>query len=191
MKSGFWLKAGLLCTLLLFVGTASLTSISVPRPQTVRSTPCAAPEYHQLDFWVGDWDVFDVETKAKDAHVKVDRILDGCVLREQYDGADGHRGQSFSMYDSTRKVWHQSWVTNRGELLMIEGGMQNGSMVLSGEDRKNGRPELVRGEWKAVKSGVRETAATSTDGGKTWTPWFDLMFRPAISGDNTASQQHN
>jgi hypothetical protein len=25
---------------------------------------------------------------------------------------------------------------------------------------------------------VRETADTSADGGKTWTPWFDLEFRP-------------
>jgi hypothetical protein len=25
---------------------------------------------------------------------------------------------------------------------------------------------------------VRETAMASTDGGKTWEPWFDLWFRP-------------
>jgi hypothetical protein len=24
----------------------------------------------------------------------------------------------------------------------------------------------------------RETADRSTDGGKTWTPWFDIVFRP-------------
>jgi hypothetical protein len=23
-------------------------------------TACAAPAYHQFDFWTGDWDVFDV-----------------------------------------------------------------------------------------------------------------------------------
>jgi hypothetical protein len=32
-----------------------------------------------------------------------------------------HKGQSFTIYDVARDVWHQTWVTNRGELLEIEG----------------------------------------------------------------------
>jgi len=98
------------------------------------------------------------------------------VLREDYRGTDGHRGQSFTIYDDARKAWHQSWVTNRGELLLIEGRIEHGAMVLSGEDRAKG--DLVRGVWKPEKGYVRETAVTSADGGKTWKPWFDLVFRP-------------
>lgn len=56
-------------------------------------------------------------------------------------------------------------------------------MVLSGVDHAadshgNSEAKLVRGSWKPVNDGVRETAVTSLDGGKTWTPWFDLVFRP-------------
>jgi hypothetical protein len=29
-----------------------------------------------------------------------------------------------------------------------------------------------------VEGGVREIGITSIDNGKTWQPWFDLMFRP-------------
>jgi hypothetical protein len=36
----------------------------------------------------------------------------------------------------------------------------------------------VRGTWKPADGGVRETAIVSTDAGKTWQPWFDLIFRP-------------
>jgi hypothetical protein len=54
--------------------------------------------------------------------------------------------------------------------------MEGGTMVLSGEDRAKGA--LIRGQWKPGNGNVRETAMTSTNGGKTWTPWFDLMFRP-------------
>jgi hypothetical protein len=46
----------------------------------------------------------------------------------------GHKrlaGESFSIYDVSRKVWHQTWVTDRGKLLVIEGGLQQGAMVLS------------------------------------------------------------
>lgn len=41
-----------------------------------------------------------------------------------------------------------------------------------------------RGVWKPEKGGVRESAVTSADGGKTWEPWFDLMFRPAASTES-------
>jgi ketosteroid isomerase-like protein len=147
-----------------------------------RAKHCTAPEYHQLDFWIGDWNAFDLASGSQDAHVRVDSILDGCVLHERYDGADGHRGESFSVYDVSRNVWHQTWVTNRGELLTIEGNMQDGAMALAGADlNAAGQDRRVRGDWKPADGGVRETAVTSTDGGKTWSPWFDLMFRPAQS----------
>ena len=95
-----------------------------------RSGVCLAPEYQQFDFWMGDWDVFDVDNPSTTvARVRVDHIPDGCVLREDYQGTDGLKGQSFSLYDVFRKVWHQNWVTNRGRLLVIEGQMQAGKMV--------------------------------------------------------------
>jgi len=51
-------------------------------------------------------------------------------------------------------------------------------MVLTGTDHgPDGRPVLLRGVRKAAAGGVRETADTSGDGGKTWKPWFDLLFR--------------
>ncbi len=151
--------------------------------ESANAKPCSAPEYHQFDFWAGDWEAFDLDDhNAKVARNRVDRILDGCVLLEDYRQNDGTRGESFSMYDAARKVWHQSWVTNHGVLLTIEGKMQNGEMVLSGSDRAtDGKERQVRGVWKPEDGGVRETAVRSTDGGKTWSPWFDLMFRPTAS----------
>ncbi len=136
-------------------------------------------EYRQFDFWIGDWDAFDpTNPTTKVARTRVDLILDGCVLHEDYEDADGHKVQSFSIYDASRRIWHQSWVTNRGEMLEIEGGLQAGEMVLSGVDHTaDGKERHVRGSWKPVNGGVRETAVTSTDGGRTWKPWFDLLFR--------------
>src|SRR5450631_1910344 len=146
-------------------------------------THCSAPSYRQFDFWEGDWDVFDVGSPLQVAHAKVDLILDGCVLREDYQGTDGHKGQSFTIYDVARDVWHQTWVTNRGELLEIEGKREAGVMILTGEDRA--KHALVRGWWKPVNGEVRETAATSSDDGKTWKLWFDLAFRPRTSSMST------
>ena len=146
--------------------------------QASNPAPCFAPEYHQFDFWLGDWDSFDFGTSTQNAHIRVTPALDGCVVHEDYQSVDGHKGQSFSIYDASRKVWHQTWVTNRGQLLVIEGKFQSGEMVLSGSNlTSTGEKREVRGVWKPIEGGVQETAVVSFDGGKTWKPWFDLMFR--------------
>jgi hypothetical protein len=90
--------------------------------QTSKPGACSTAEYRQFDFWAGDWDGFEVaKSDVRVAHNRVSWILDGCVLLEDYQGADGSHGESFTIYDASRKVWHQSWVTNRGALLVIEG----------------------------------------------------------------------
>jgi Domain of unknown function (DUF4440) len=158
--------------------------------QSKSAAYCFDPKYHQFDFWVGNWDVFEFGNPTKVAHARIDSILGGCVLREEYDGADGHQGQSFSIYDAMRKVWHQTWVTNRGELLQVEGRIEHGQMVLRGTNL-NGA--LVRGTWTPIKGEVRETAVSSKDGGNSWQPWFDLMFRPSITNmpAKTASAEND
>jgi ketosteroid isomerase-like protein len=169
--------AAVLCAVT--AGAASRPITAEPSAQPAAS--CTAAEYHQLDFWIGDWDAYDVSEPQKPvARTRVDRLLNGCVLKENYQGVNGGEGQSFSIYDSTRKLWHQSWVTNRGKLLVIEGQFQNGEMVLSGTDFFAPTHPIIRGTWKPdpTEKGVRETAVTSTDNGATWQPLFDLIFRP-------------
>ncbi len=156
------------------------TSGSARALSAAEKSSCRSPEYRQFDFFLGDWDAFDFDNAGKVvARNRVHAILDGCVVLEDYEDAGGHHGESFSSYDAARKKWHQTWVTNRGEWLVIEGEMESGAMVLSGSDlTADGKTRLVRGTWKAVPGGVRETAVRSTDGGKNWTPWFDMVFRP-------------
>jgi hypothetical protein len=142
--------------------------------------PCTDGTYRQFDFWIGDWDVYDIERPTVIvARARVELILNGCVLHEVYEGIDGHKGESFSIYDATRNTWHQSWVNDRGYLLMIEGRLRSEAMILQGVDHlPDGKPRQVRGEWRSEDHGVREMAARSTDGGVTWVPWFDILFLP-------------
>jgi hypothetical protein len=144
-----------------------------------RRAACALPEQRQFDFWLGDWDAFEADRRdSLVARTRVDVILDGCVLREVYEGRNGLTGQSFSLYDAARRRWHQSWVTNRGQLLELDGGLDRERMVLAGPvSRADGGSDGIRGVWSREGDGVRETAMTSADGGKTWKPLFDLVFR--------------
>jgi hypothetical protein len=143
------------------------------------SSRCAAPEYRQFDFWAGDWDAYDADDMSKPAaRVHVDPILDGCGLREDYRGTNGLVGQSLNTYDGVRKVWHQSWVTNRGQLLVLEGELRDGRMTLRATEATEKGPVLWEGVWiPQGDGGVRETARISSDGGRTWKPAFDMLFR--------------
>jgi hypothetical protein len=163
-----------------------LSSLTLSSPSLPRSTPmpssaasCAGPEFRQFDFFLGDWDTYDVADSTKIvARNRVTSILDGCVVRELYEQTDGLVGESFSLYDASRRRWHQSWVTNRGSLLLLEGGLEGDRMVLTAAERaSDGTSSLLRGIWRRTGSGVRETAERSTDGGKTWKPVFDILFR--------------
>ena len=65
------------------------------------------------------------------------------------------------------------------------GKLQGDEMVLAGAYKSaSGEETLVRGIWKPVSGNVRERAVTSTDDGRTWKPWFDLLFRPRVSSSD-------
>ena len=170
--------------------------VGMPRDHVLAATNessagCQGSSYHRFDFWIGDWAVSDVGSPVTVARARIDSILDGCVLREDYRGYDGHGGQSFTIYDASQRVWHQTWMTNGGSRLEIEGKFENGEMTLSG---RNQQGEMVRGIWKPVKGEVRETALKSPDHGKTWLPWFDIIFRAATDtkgGSVTDDQEHD
>jgi hypothetical protein len=144
------------------------------------SPRCATPEHRQFDFWAGDWDGYDVGAEDKPAaRVRVDPVLEGCALYEVYEGTNGLVGRSLSAYDASRKRWHQTWVTNRGQLLMVDGSFEGGELVFEGASPgADGRPLVLRVAFKPQGNGVRQTARTSADGGKTWEPPSDMLFRP-------------
>lgn len=145
----------------------------------VNSRACSAPEYRQFDFFLGDWDAYDVGPDTLIARNHVTPMLDGCAVREQYHQRDGHVGESFSVYDASRGLWHQSWVANDGQLLVLEGHLEGKRLILIGTERtKTGATQLVRGIWYPESTAVRETADRSSDNGRTWTRWFDIWFRP-------------
>jgi ketosteroid isomerase-like protein len=171
----------------LFAATGGETKGRIPSHEAAAANACSAPEFRQFDFWLGDWDAFDAGKSAMVARTRVDLVLDGCALCEDYESVRGLKGESLTLYDSSRKIWHQSWATNGGQLLVIEGKLAAGEMVLAGRDlTADGKQRRVRGIWKPMNGGVRETAVISTDGGSTWQPWFDLIFRPHAHVDGAS-----
>lgn len=169
------LQAALAALSLAFI----VPAVAAPAPTTPAPHPCSAPEYHQLDFWIGDWDTFETDEPGQPsvARARVDPIAQGCALHELYEQGDGLIGDSILSYDPVRKQWQQTWVTNRGALMVLWGKFKDGTLVLEGESHlRDGTSVMMRISWKAHDKGVREWAVRSKDGGKTWTPAFDVLF---------------
>jgi hypothetical protein len=168
---------------------AAANTLFVPQATAAPATPAPSAacgtEYRQLDFWLGDWDTFETDTPggASVARAHVDPIAQGCAIHELYEQNDGLIGDSILSYDAVRKQWQQTWVTNRGSLMVITGNFKDGALVLEGEAHlKDGRSVMQRITWKAQDKGVRESAVMSKDGGRTWEPAFDVLFRAHPDG---------
>lgn len=141
---------------------------------------CTAAPYRQLDYWIGDWDVHesDAPQGAVIAHARVEPVAGGCALFEHYEQLDGLIGDSLLGYDAVRRQWRQTWSTNRGSVLVIDGALDGATLVLEGEmHAADGRTFRQRISWQKQGEAVREWALLSKDGGATWSPAFDVVFR--------------
>jgi hypothetical protein len=139
--------------------------------------PCASAEHRAFDFWVGEWDVHGANGKLAGTN-SIKREINGCVLHERYRTDRGYSGESFNIYDAPRHVWHQTWVDSDGLLLLLEGGIRDGKMVLEGQttgpDRKVTRHRIT---WTLNPDGSVRQLWESTDPGGEWTVAFDGTYR--------------
>ena len=175
-------SAHLTTLLALFLGyplAMPLMAQQPPAPATAPAGPqpdCNAPEYRQLDFWVGEWDVF-----IGDRNVGTNVITseeNGCVVHEHWRDAQGGSGQSFNFYDRNTKKWRQVWISGNGSALDVAGGLVDGTMAYTGETvRANGVRIQHRLSFTPNADGtVRQFWQTSTDGGTTWTVAWDGRY---------------
>ena len=138
------------------------------------ATPCAAPEYHQFDFWAGRWDVYNSKGQLV-AHSLIEPVF-GCGIRENWMPLSNQPGGSLSVYVPAEKHWEQFWIDSSGSRAFFTGGWDGKAMVISG---KWGGPLVRMSYSKNADGSVRQFGEQSTDDGKTWSPSFDFTYRPA------------
>ena len=140
-------------------------------------TPLAVPEARQFDFWIGDWDVTWGEGQR--GRNRIEAILDGAVLLEQFDGSPGTqlRGMSVSVYRAQPGEWHQTWVDNQGSYWTFAGGYANGRMTLATDDVRDSRPVKLRMVWHNISAQALDwNWERSDDGGRTWHVIWQLHY---------------
>jgi len=155
---------------------AMALGVSAPSPAQSPAPACTAVEHRTFDFWVGEWNVHSADGKLAGTN-SIKREMGGCVLHERYDTGRGYSGQSFSIYDAPRRVWHQTWVDSAGLLLLLEGRIQDGKLVLEGQTTEtDGRKIKHRISWTPSPDGsVRQLWESAAPNGD-WTAAFDGKY---------------
>lgn len=153
-----------------------ILNVPVPAPAQDPPSRCTAPEYRAFDFWIGEWNVHGANGQLAGTN-SIERVIGGCVLHERYETGRGYSGESFNVYDAPRKVWHQTWVDSGGLLLVLEGGIQDGKMVLEGQttgaDQKITRHRI---SWTPNADGSVRQLWESADSIGEWTVVFDGTY---------------
>jgi hypothetical protein len=145
---------------------------------------CDTPESHQLDFWVGKWEVHPNGADKIVAHSLIEKKYSGCAIRENWMPLGKELtggGGSLTSYDTRLKRWRQTWVDSSGSRVDFDGGLSDGAMTISGtwpNFAGPGKDALVNMHYQLQPDGqVRQWAEASTDRGKSWTPAFDFLYR--------------
>jgi hypothetical protein len=164
---------------LLLALALALPTFAVAQPAP---SGCASAESRQFDFWVGRWSVSPAA--HPDRHVAdslIESLYGGCALRENWAPLKGGAGGSLSSYVPDEKAWRQTWVDATGARVDFKGGWNGHAMVLTGVWPQPGHPtQLTRMTYTQEPGGaVRQLGETSDDGGKTWQPGFDFIYRKA------------
>lgn len=144
------------------------------------AAPCEDPEFRQLDFWVGDWDVISAANGVSQGTSHISREMNGCVIWENWTSAgSSYFGKSYNTYDVNLRRWEQYWVDSSAGSIFFYGNLNGNVMDYWTEDipQPNGdklRRHLQFFNLSPVK--VRQFSQGSTDSGKTWYVEYDFIY---------------
>lgn len=179
-----------------------LALLATPFAATAQEEPPPPPpacdeveDFHLLDFWVGDWDVYVGETQV--GANRIEKVLDGCALMEHWSSARGGQGKSLFYYVPATKQWKQVWVTARAmapgavkEKQLVE-TLEDGSVRFQGElpRREGAGTYFDRTTLTPLQGGhVRQVIEVSGDG-REWRTMWDSVYVPKGSEPPAAPEE--
>jgi hypothetical protein len=149
--------------------------------QQAQQPPCSAPEFRQLDFWVGAWDARWEAAQGMPAGSgtnTITREYGNCVIQEQFDGGPvvGLIGHSVSTYHAPTRVWRQTWVDNQGGYFALSGGRVGDIFILTSYQLNTSTPAQ-----RMVFSDITENSFTwrwqsTADAGATWSDSWVIYY---------------
>jgi tetratricopeptide (TPR) repeat protein len=149
---------------------------------TRNQEPCAyTPENRQFDFWLGAWSVVTTQGATPAGDSKIELILGGCVVQENWTSAGniGYSGKSYNIYNAALKRWEQYWVDNAAGNIFFYGGLKDGIMDYWTDEIPQPDGKKLKRHLQFIKINpdtVRQFSRGSNDDGKTWFVEYDFTY---------------
>lgn len=144
-----------------------LVAFTTPAISQESDCACCDAFHDQFDFWLGDWVVKNPEGKILGTN-RIRKLEDNCLISEEWSGVNNSSGRSYNYYDPETETWNQLWISNSGNILKLEGRLENDQMVLTGP-WKQGEKGAYRDQiiWTLNDDGtVTQKWNIVTDGGE-------------------------
>ena len=154
--------------------------------------PCSGPEFRQLDFWVGDWDL-EFTNQDGSTGKATNRITKDeygtCVISEHFvlpgggQGGADYMGGSYSTYDAQTKSWRQMWVDNAGGMFDLRGGPVSGQrhrFELINIEPRGPKKAPLRMIWENVTADSLTWRWQSRNPDGSWTDRWVLHYKRKV-----------
>ncbi len=170
-------RNGLIALLLLVLVSVVVAASDDDAADSDSSGPCAAPEFRQFDFWVGEWELTWGDSGRGENVIVIE--LDSCVIVENFTtaGEQPFRGRSVSTFNKHSGKWHQTWVDNAGGYLDFVGGPVADSMILSRTAHRAGSVYRQRMVWYNISEDSLDwNWERSLDDGVSWDTLWEIHY---------------
>jgi hypothetical protein len=149
------------------------------------AAPCDTPRHHEFDYWVGDWQVFDADTRQLVAVDRVEKHSEGCIVQQNLTFiTDMYRrpgvnyrlaGIGVNRFDG--EAWLQIWADNQWGAIVMRGSPDaSGSMTFKSIIPSRNRDLKIIWEKRADGT-VRNVEYVAPTGTTKWEKYGDLIYR--------------
>ncbi len=95
----------------------------------------------ELDFWIGEWDVYQTGSTILVGHSVIQQSSGGCAILENWTSIQGHNGKSLNYRDGSSGEWEQDWIGSDGvPQRYLHGAFKDSAMRFQFETITNGNP---------------------------------------------------
>lgn len=148
--------------------------------------PCAVPFYRELDFIVGDWQVFHNSNGKLAGYDRIGRTLRGCAIQQSWISLDDHFSSEyvpFRMYGKSLTAfngseWVHMWVDNNAGVQILKGGPEKDRFVLRSEKPVGGYEYKLT--WQKGQKGrllnLHERRKVSSNSEDTWETLYEWVY---------------
>jgi len=156
------------------------------KPTGATEVPCTAAEYHEFDFWIGDWRVYDAKSNELVALDRVEKQAHGCIVQQNLTmltdlyrrPGTAYRMSGIGVNRFDGESWLELWADDQWGAIVLRGRPAAGkAMVLTTIIPSRHRD--LRLEWEKQPDGsVRALQYVAPTGTDKWELYGELIYRP-------------